>query len=98
MAESIVIPLLSPLPGFILTLGSLSSTTLLLLSLADLLFLAVAGTETVTALQGLCDAGGLTKGNSVLILSASGSVGLVAIQIGKQLEASHVAGSRVQYE
>jgi len=52
--------------------------------------LAAAGTETITALQGLRDAGGLTKGKSVLILGAGGSVGSAAVQIAKRLEASHV--------
>jgi NADPH:quinone reductase-like Zn-dependent oxidoreductase len=48
---------------------------------------AAAATETLTALQGMRDCGGLSEGKSVLIVGAAGGVGSAAVGIAKRLGA-----------
>lgn len=48
----------------------------------------------LTAYGGLCEAGGLTAGQHVVITAASGSVGLAAIQIARALGAIPIACTR----
>ncbi len=51
---------------------------------------AAVTTEALTALQGIRDKGGLSKGKSILIIAAGGGVGTQAVQIAKLLEAGTV--------
>ena len=53
---------------------------------------AAVTTESLTALQGLRDQGGLCKGKSVLIIAAAGGVGSQAVQIAKAMKASTIHG------
>jgi len=53
---------------------------------------AAVTTESLTALQGLRDQGGLCKGKSVLIIAAAGGVGSQAVQIVKALKAGTIHG------
>jgi len=48
---------------------------------------AAAATETMTAIQGMRDHGGLSEGKSVLIVGAAGGVGSAAVGIAKRLGA-----------
>lgn len=51
---------------------------------------AAVTTESLTALQGLRDQGGLSEGMSVLIIAAGGGVGTQAVQISKALKAGTI--------
>jgi NADPH:quinone reductase-like Zn-dependent oxidoreductase len=57
---------------------------------------AASTTESITALQGMRDLGGLEKGQSILINGAAGGVGSAAVQISKVLGAhvTAVCGTR----
>jgi NADPH:quinone reductase-like Zn-dependent oxidoreductase len=48
---------------------------------------AVVAVSGLTALQGLCDVGGMEPGQRVLIVGASGGVGTFAVQVAKAAEA-----------
>lgn len=53
---------------------------------------AAVAIESLTALQGLRDQGGLCEGKSVLIIAAAGGVGSQAVQIAKALKAGAIHG------